>query len=98
MTKAAQLLAFVASQPEGCTFGEMQRYVVEVMNGLNYDERRQERVWDHKTGKIALRQRRVHRGWWCDYLPKLMHSYMLQNAGLRYTVSPAGYDYIQAKG
>lgn len=98
MTKAAQLIAYVASQPEGCTFGQMQRYVVEVMHGLNYDERRLERVWDGKSGKIVMRSLRTHRGWWCDYLPKIMHSYMTKNSEGRYIVTPAGYNYVQAKG
>lgn len=94
MTKAAQLLKYVSTQPEGCTFTEMQRYVVEVMHGLNYDLKHSYDVWDDRRAKMVKRNLRVHRGWWCDYLPSIMNNYMSKNASGRYTVSAAGMEYI----
>lgn len=96
MTKAAQLLKYVSTQPEGCTFTEMQRYVVEKLNGLDFELRRVYKVWDNRQAKMVNRTFRVHRGWWCDYLPSITRSYMTKDTSGRYTVSDAGFKYIAA--
>jgi hypothetical protein len=58
-----EVLKHIKNHPEGLTFGEIQRFVVEA-HGLNYDEfERFTCVWNGR--KIS---RRKYRGWWCDNL------------------------------
>lgn len=53
VTKKQQVIEFIkGAGPKGLTFSEIQRFVVEKLNGLNYD---------HKDGD----GRRVNRGYWC---------------------------------
>ena len=65
MTTTVELLNFAKTQPDGLTFGQLQRFVVET-NGYDYDERIKVRVWDGKD--VVDRQVRRHRGYWCDAL------------------------------
>jgi hypothetical protein len=69
-TKAERFLRWLQRHPEGKTFGECQRYIVEQIRGLNYDEREPITVNDKYIGKIVISARgpRIHRGVWCDHL------------------------------
>lgn len=86
MATTAALVEHLAKFPEGLTFTELQRFIVE-SNGLDYDE---------KDGE----GRRKYRGYWCStlgtsgkqyngrtYVPK--HSFLLANCtkvGKRYVL------------
>ena len=53
---------------QGRTFGEIQRFVVE-KNGMNYDEKKPEVVWNNATGPThKIKMVRRHRGYWCTNL------------------------------
>ena len=94
-TKAAKVLKFLSDHPTGLKFGEIQRFVVEQIAGLNYDDKQPERVWDYKTCACVIRQRRIHRGYWCDYLPKLLFMYANKDQSKRYTINKAGRTYVE---
>lgn len=57
MTKTDQIIEFVKQSGNGRTFGEIQRFIVE-LNGLNYDEF--EDTW--------CGRRRKYRGYYCTNL------------------------------
>lgn len=72
-TKAEQFLRWLQRHPEGKTFSECQRYVVEHIRGKDYDEREPKEVWDSYTGKRIVvgapgTGPRKWRGVWCDHL------------------------------
>lgn len=60
------VLAHIAAHPQGLTFTEIQRFVVEA-HGLDYDEKEVINSWRVKQGDKP-RYARKHRGWWCDNL------------------------------
>jgi hypothetical protein len=66
-TKARAVRDFITKKrAAGATFGEIQRFIVE-MNGLNYDEMETVEVWTYNTGNVVTkpRQMRKYRGYWC---------------------------------
>jgi len=65
VTKTKKVLNFICRSKNGRTFGEIQRFVVE-MNGYNYDEFAKVNHYNRKTGALTKRRVRVHRGYWCD--------------------------------
>jgi hypothetical protein len=95
-TKAAQVLKFLSENSEGLKFGDLQRFVVEKIAGLNYDLKQPEPVWNYSKQCTVMRERRVHRGYWCNYLPGLLAKYADKNYDSgRYTINDAGRVYVE---
>ncbi len=78
-TKKQMILGFIAESSNGRTFGEIQRYIVE-LNGLNYDQFELVRDYNHFPTRVSRGQsieyvgpwkmvrRRRYRGYWCTNL------------------------------
>lgn len=63
----AMVLSFIGNAEEkGRTFGEIQRYVVEELHDLDYDEFERTWRWDNVRQRAIKDGARVrkHRGWW----------------------------------
>jgi hypothetical protein len=99
-TKKVQLLEFIASKgDEGVTFTDCQRFACE-LNGFNFDEMQEERVWN--GSEVVLQKRRRYRGYWCDYLlpswgnrcTGILSTYCTK-VGKRYILNDAGKAAIQ---
>lgn len=79
MTKKQAVLGFIAESPTGRSFGEIQRFIVQ-LNGLNYDEFELVRDYNHfptqvhsgrtieYVGPWKMNRRRRYRGYWCTNL------------------------------
>ena len=67
-TKYALVMNFIAKAgPEGRSYGEIQRYIVEELNGHDYDE--MEDLFHYPNGVRTVRERkRRWRGFWADHL------------------------------
>lgn len=64
MNKSERVIEFIkAAGGAGRSFSEIQRFVVETLNGLNYDERAQPSSW-----APAATPPRRYRGYWCNHL------------------------------
>ena len=90
MATSAALIQHIAKFPEGLTFTEIQRFIVE-SNGLDYDKQQVINSWDVNNG-AEPRYRRQYRGYWCDRLctkffggPGFLAQYCNKN-GNRYTL------------
>lgn len=59
------VLDHIKAAPNGLTFTEIQRFVVEA-HGLDYDEKVVSKKWT-TTGLKDIKVRK-HRGWWCANL------------------------------
>ena len=66
MTKTKKVLNFIRRSRNGRTFGEIQRYIVE-MNGKDYDDRHTV-IRMRSNGRYYKLRVRIWRGYWCDYL------------------------------
>lgn len=51
----------------GCSFSDIQRYIVEDLHCFDYDTMEVNRVYNC-NGSYSFKMRRVYRGWWCDAL------------------------------
>jgi hypothetical protein len=65
ITKSDKIIAFIKESPNGRRFSEIQRFIVEELNGLNYDER--ETCNTERTAHMKTLPRR-YRGYWCTRL------------------------------
>lgn len=87
MTKTERVLRFIGrAKDKGRSFTEIQRYIVEDLNGKDFDEPPKTYPW-HKDIPRTNRKRR-YRGYWCDRLlgglysnggEGLLHSYCKKN-------------------
>lgn len=94
VTKKQRLIDFIASKPEGVTYGEAQRFVVELA-GRNYDTMEVYDRYDWRTGKTVKTRMRVWRGWWADHLtgPKgILTNYCTKVAGRYFIKKPSQPD------
>ena len=66
--KRNAVLEFIRSKgPDGARFTDIQRFIVE-MNGMDFDEMREENVWNSRNDMITKVMVRRWRGYWCTYL------------------------------
>jgi len=65
MTKTEKVVRFIRRAKNGRTFGEIQRFIVE-MNGMDYDDHHI--AFSHRNGMVQQKRVRTWRGYWCDYL------------------------------
>lgn len=67
-TKAERFLRWLKRYPEGRTFSQCQRYVVERIRGQDYEEREEKIVHDPFVGRLVVGHgARKHRGAWADH-------------------------------
>jgi len=66
MATTAALIKHLAKFPDGLTFAQIQRYIVE-SNGLDYDKQAVINQWEVSNGEEP-RYRKQYRGYWCDRL------------------------------
>jgi hypothetical protein len=67
VTMKQKVIDFIkAAGPNGLTFTDIQRYIVQDLKGRNYDEMEGGRYWQTTTSseRVYFRKQRVHRGWW----------------------------------
>lgn len=65
MTKTEKVVRFIRRAKNGRTFGEIQRFIVE-MNGMDYDDHHI--AFSRRNGMVHQKRVRTWRGYWCDYL------------------------------
>lgn len=80
--KRRKVLGFIGESPTGRTFGEIQRFIVEKLHGLNYDEMITKYAYTGIGGKWPVGLVRKYRGYWCTNLCGLSDMYGKPRMGL----------------
>jgi hypothetical protein len=69
LSKTERVLSYIADAGEGGrSFSEIQRFIVETLHGLDYDQREVRPSHWTKGTCPHYGSRRLYRGFWCNYL------------------------------
>lgn len=98
-TRKFKVLEFIGSSPFGVRYMDIERFIVEVLNGNDYDKKVQTRVWDYKKNTSRMAMVRVHKGVWgtnlCYGRDAILHKYCVKNAAKRWTLKKTTAEFIE---
>jgi hypothetical protein len=91
-SKSYRVLQLLSEHPEGLRTVDLRKFIVEQLHGLDW-ERRDKKRWCSRCANSlehVFRPRtrcrhkppRKYRGYWCDYLPKLLRNFCIKEGRL----------------
>jgi hypothetical protein len=98
-TRKFKVLEFIGSNPMGVRYMDIERFITEQLNGRNYDQMVETRVWDYRknTSKFAMVRR--YKGVWgtnlCYGRNAILHKYCVKNDAKRWMLNAGTRDFVQ---